>query len=79
MKFLALPLLFLIVSCGQSVSPVDSGLDNQIFHFGNGTEPQGLDPHIVTGVPENHLLTAYFLTNATNVKMAVICKNPIIS
>ena len=58
MKFLVLTLLFLIVSCGQSVSPVDSGLENQVFHFGNGTEPQGLDPHIVTGVPENHLLTA---------------------
>ena len=58
MKFLAVPLLFLIVSCGQSVTPVDSGLENQIFHFGNGTEPQGLDPHIVTGVPENHLLTS---------------------
>ena len=24
--------------------------------FGNGSEPQGLDPHIVTGVPEHHLL-----------------------
>ena len=58
MKFLVLPLFFLIVSCGQSVNPVDSGLENQVFHFGNGTEPQGLDPHIVTGVPENHLLTA---------------------
>ena len=58
MKFLVLPLFLLIISCGQSVSPVDSGLENQIFHFGNGTEPQGLDPHIVTGVPENHLLTA---------------------
>ena len=58
MKYLAFPLFFLLVSCGESVTPVDSGLENQIFHFGNGTEPQGLDPHIVTGVPENHLLTA---------------------
>ena len=58
MKYLSFPLFFLLVSCGESVTPVDSGLENQIFHFGNGTEPQGLDPHIVTGVPENHLLTA---------------------
>ena len=36
----------------------DSGLQEQILHFGNGTEPQGLDPHIVTGVPEHHLLIA---------------------
>ena len=50
--------LFLIIvsSCSDSVSPVDAALENQILHFGNGSEPQGLDPHIVTGVPEHHLL-----------------------
>ena len=37
-------------------SPVDSGLEKGIFHFGNGSEPQGIDPHIVTGVPEHHIL-----------------------
>ena len=40
-------------------SPVDDGLENQIFHFGNGSEPQGIDPHIVTGVPEHHILISY--------------------
>ena len=56
-KLLLLPILFfLIISCSNNISPVDSGLENQIFHFGNGSEPQGLDPHIVTGVPEHHLL-----------------------
>jgi oligopeptide transport system substrate-binding protein len=30
------------------------------LHFGNGTEPQDLDPHTVTGVPEHHLLDALF-------------------
>ena len=54
--FLILISLCFIHSCGQNISPVDSGLENQIFHFGNGAEPQGLDPHIVTGVPEHHLL-----------------------
>ena len=50
--------LFLIVvsSCSDGVSPVDAALEKQILHFGNGSEPQGLDPHIVTGVPEHHLL-----------------------
>lgn len=33
-------------------------VESKIFHYGNGTEPQGLDPHIVTGVPEHHLLLA---------------------
>ena len=58
MKFKHLYIAFLIVlgGCGKSISPVDLALDKQILHFGNGTEPQGLDPHIVTGVPEHHLL-----------------------
>ena len=51
-------LLAFVTSCGENISPVDSGLEQQIFHFGNGAEPQGLDPHIVTGVPEHHLLIA---------------------
>ena len=49
-------ILFIVVSCSESVNPVDSGLENQIYHHGNGSEPQGLDPHIVTGVPEHHIL-----------------------
>ena len=47
---------FFLAGCGSSVSLVDQGLENQIMHVGNGSEPQGLDPHIVTGVPEHHLL-----------------------
>ena len=49
-------ILFIIVSCSDSINPVDSGLETQIYHHGNGSEPQGLDPHIVTGVPEHHIL-----------------------
>ena len=37
-----------------------SGNRDGIFHYGNGSEPQGLDPHVVTGVPENHILRALF-------------------
>ncbi|KRP01818.1 MAG: peptide ABC transporter substrate-binding protein [SAR86 cluster bacterium BACL1 MAG-120619-bin26] len=48
----------LIVSCSKSTTPVDSDLDLQILHVGNGSEPQGLDPHVVTGVPEHNLLIA---------------------
>ena len=48
--------LFLLIGCSSNISPVDDGLDKQIFHFGNGSEPQGIDPHIVTGVPEHHIL-----------------------
>ena len=54
--YLALAVIIFISACSSSVSPVDDGLGKQIFHFGNGSEPQGIDPHIVTGVPEHHLL-----------------------
>ena len=49
-------LAFVISGCGKSVSPVDSSIETGVFHFGNGSEPQGIDPHIVTGVPEHHIL-----------------------
>lgn len=32
----------------------------QVLHWGNGAEPKDLDPHIVTGVPEHHLLLNLF-------------------
>lgn len=31
-----------------------------ILHWGNGTEVQGIDPHLVTGVPEHRMVTALF-------------------
>ena len=49
-------LAFILAGCGKSVSPVDSSIETGVFHFGNGSEPQGIDPHIVTGVPEHHIL-----------------------
>ena len=54
--YLAVAVIIFMSACSSSISPVDDGLDKQIFHFGNGSEPQGIDPHIVTGVPEHHLL-----------------------
>ena len=31
-----------------------------IAHIGNGAEPQGMDPHVVTGVPESNIINAIF-------------------
>ena len=56
MKHISIISIIFLFSCSSSVTPVDDGLENQIFHFGNGSEPQGIDPHIVTGVPEHHIL-----------------------
>tara|TARA_S200000501_G_scaffold106085_1_gene99519 strand:+ start:7926 stop:9542 length:1617 start_codon:yes stop_codon:yes gene_type:complete len=55
-KITSMFLVAILYGCGSSVSPVDQGLIDQVMHIGNGSEPQGLDPHIVTGVPEHHLL-----------------------
>ena len=37
-----------------------SGPTGDALRVGNGTEPQGLDPHTVTGVPEHRLLCTLF-------------------
>lgn len=42
------------------LSNVETGDQYQIFHYANGTEPEGLDPHIVTGVQENNIISALF-------------------
>ncbi len=50
----------LLVSCGQGESNVQTGIRDGILHIGNGGEPQGLDPHVVTGVPESNIINAMF-------------------
>ena len=49
-----------LMACGGGESNVLEGNRTGILHYGNGAEPQGLDPHVVTGVPENHLIRALF-------------------
>ena len=49
-----------LMACGAGESNVLEGNRTGILHYGNGAEPQGLDPHVVTGVPENHLIRALF-------------------
>ncbi|MGH8244918.1 MAG: peptide ABC transporter substrate-binding protein, partial [Gammaproteobacteria bacterium] len=49
------------VSCTfHSESNVESGRRDQILHFGNGDEPQEIDPHVVTGIPEWHIIMALY-------------------
>lgn len=56
----ALGLSIALTGCTGGESNVTTGNRDQILHYGNGSEPQGLDPHVVTGVPENHLIRALF-------------------
>lgn len=55
---LLLAVTALLSACGSGESNVSSGNREKILHWGNGTEPQELDPHIVTGVPEHHIIVA---------------------
>jgi len=48
----------LLSSCGSSENNVSSGNRSGTLHWGNGTEPQSLDPHIATGVPEHKIIIA---------------------
>jgi oligopeptide transport system substrate-binding protein len=56
--FLATLLLLSLAACGKVENNVSSGNLNGTLHWGNGTEPQSLDPQIATGVPEHHIITA---------------------
>lgn len=55
---LALACLLLPFSACKPAPAPASG--EKILRIGNGTEPQDLDPHTVTGVSEHHLITALF-------------------
>jgi oligopeptide transport system substrate-binding protein len=58
-KYLAVAAcLALVTACGGGERNVDTGNRDKILYFGNGTEPQELDPHIVTGVPEHNIIEA---------------------
>lgn len=52
--------VLVLAGCGAGESNVELGNRDGILHYGNGAEPQGLDPHVVTGIPENHLIRALF-------------------
>jgi oligopeptide transport system substrate-binding protein len=51
-------LLLTLSGCGDYQSNVESGNRDGTLHWGNGTEPQSLDPHIATGVPEHHIISS---------------------
>ena len=53
-------LFSLLIACSPGESRVEQGNREGILHLGNASEPQTLDPHIHTGVPENHISMALF-------------------
>jgi oligopeptide transport system substrate-binding protein len=60
MRFLVV-FFILLISCSGSTeqkTKVDIYTEKGILLLGNGTEPSGIDPHLVTGVPEHKILLA---------------------
>jgi len=55
---LILAVLSLIPFCSKKQTPVEKGIEDQVLHFGNQVEPEDLDPHIVTGVGEFHIISS---------------------
>lgn len=56
---LALGLLSILNACSRGdETNVSVGTKLQILHRGNGEEPQDLDPHVVTGMPEHRIFLA---------------------
>ncbi len=61
--FLSLVLLvtgFVMIGCGQRETAVEAGVRTGTLLVGNGAEPEELDPHITTGIPEYKIQTALF-------------------
>ncbi len=50
----------LITACGDNKKMVDVGNEKQILYIGNGDEIADVDPHLITGMPEYHVLTALY-------------------
>ncbi len=47
-----------LLGCTGGKTKVEEGNEKGVLHMGNGAEPQALDPHVVTGVPEHNIIVA---------------------
>jgi oligopeptide transport system substrate-binding protein len=51
---------FFVFACKPRERPADVALRNQMLLIANGAEPQSLDPHIISGVPEMRIVMNLF-------------------
>lgn len=59
-KILCLSLVGLCLSCSGKGTLVEQSFQTQTLHYGNGKEPQTLDPHLATGTPEWRIIDAIY-------------------
>lgn len=57
---LLLLVALVLAGCDRPPTRVEVGDRDQVLYRGNGTEPQDIDPQTVSGVPEDHIITALF-------------------
>ena len=50
--------LLILFGCAKRERAVDIAVREGVLLLNNGTEPSGLDPHRVTGVPENNIISS---------------------
>lgn len=64
LRFIATSLLLLKIALSLGCSPaqtnVERGILEQELYIGIGTEPSGLDPHLVSGMTEHYVLLSLF-------------------
>lgn len=69
-RTIIIPCLLAVISCTpESETGIGSATNRQILHIGNGDEPQDIDPHIVTGLPEHNIISALL--------EGLVAKNPV--
>jgi len=57
---ISLSALGLLTGCGQRETQVQQATREGIMIVGNGAEPQDLDPHTITGIPERNVVATLF-------------------
>jgi len=50
----------LLAACSGGNTRVQEGNATGVLHYGNGAEPQAIDPHLTSGVPEAHIIDSLF-------------------
>ena len=58
MKAFLIVVVFMLSAMGKADTRVEEGNREGFLHLGNGAEPESLDPHLTTGVPEHQIISA---------------------
>lgn len=59
-KLLSVGLIALLTACSSGETNVEAGNRLGVLHFGNGAEPQTLDPHLAVALNDFHIILALF-------------------